>query len=137
MVPGGSLHPPPPLHPPMSSKQTTLNKSSWCCFPGLMPLGASFRELRTPRLWRDVLCEFLVVFLLFFFHMGIGFNFHTPEDSSQSIIVIGLGSGIYVFVLIEAFGHIQYAVMNPAVVPYFVYTGKLGIVKGKTLLTPS
>ena len=89
------------------------------------------RELRTPRLWRDVICEVLITFLLVFMIIGMAFNFGSLESPSSPLMLVGLGAGVYVFALIEAFGHIQLCSMNPAVTIFFTLTGQISIIKGE------
>ena len=83
-------------------------------------------ELRTPSFYRDVLCEVNINFILLFIDAMIA-------SARPDIFVLGFVSGLYVFLLIDGFGHIQGALQNPVVTLAFVCTNRLSALKGKTL----
>ena len=60
-------------------------------------------------------------------------NFHKDESPSASLLLVGLGVGLCLYILIDAFAHVQVAVMNPSAAVHFLLTGELSIVKSKSL----
>jgi len=90
---------------------------------GLVSWRDTVLELRSARFYRDVVCEFTISLVLLFVDLLI-------NGSQADLFTTGIVCGLYVFLLIEAFGHVQGALQNPVVTLAFVCTKRLSVIKG-------
>ena len=85
-------------------------------------------EFRSLPFLRDVICEGLATALLVSIQCALPLTWGT--DSLGNVVQIALGMGFVVTVLIEVFGELGGAHMNPAVSISMTLAGQLSIVRG-------
>ncbi|XP_054644601.1 aquaporin-4-like isoform X2 [Dunckerocampus dactyliophorus] len=114
-----------------------------CCFPCRMPhrpqrppsciadAMTAFKGIWTQEFWRCVGAEFLA--MLFFVLLGLGstINWGAAEGDPQlpDLAHISLCFGLTIGTMVQCFGHISGAHINPAVTAAMVVTRKLSVAK--------
>lgn len=93
---------------------------------GLVPWRDTLKELKNLQFYRDVLCEATISMILLFIDVMMA----TQAGSQLGLFIVGVVSGLYVYLLIEAFGHVQGALQNPVVTLSFVCTKRLSPIRG-------
>ncbi|CAD5112179.1 DgyrCDS1412 [Dimorphilus gyrociliatus] len=85
-------------------------------------------EIASKTFWRDIFAEFLATFLLLACICAISLNFE--KDTKSTPLECGLIVGLAVAFLVESFGHLGGAHLNPAVTFSFVLFKNITILKG-------
>ncbi|XP_013382376.1 aquaporin-4 [Lingula anatina] len=88
-----------------------------------------FKEVKTPAMWKAVAGEFIGTAILLFTHCQLTIRWpRFPEDGN--IVQNALGTGFTVASIIEGFGHLSRAVVNPAITLSFVIARKVSPTRG-------
>lgn len=85
-------------------------------------------EIASKSFWRDITCEFLATFLLLACICSISLSFGSDKKSLP--LECGLIVGLTVAFLVESFGHMGGAHLNPAVTLSFVIFKNTTLLKG-------
>ncbi len=87
-------------------------------------------ELRGRELWRDVICELVATFCLESAQCALPLSWDNPDRGG--VVQIALGMGFVVTILIEAFGPLSGAHMNPAVTISMAASGMITVTRGES-----
>ncbi|XP_062857390.1 aquaporin-4 [Trichomycterus rosablanca] len=91
----------------------------------------AFKGVWTQDFWRSVSGEFLSMLIFVLLSLGSTINWTTTKDNPPSnVILISLCFGLSIATLVQCFGHISGAHINPAVTAAMVATCKLSLAKG-------
>uniref|UniRef100_A0AAY4CU94 Aquaporin-4 n=1 Tax=Denticeps clupeoides TaxID=299321 RepID=A0AAY4CU94_9TELE len=108
---------------------------------------AAFRGVWTQAFWRAISGEFVAMLLFVLLSLGstIGWSDATPPTDAQDappttaqppdLVLISLCFGLAIATLVQCFGHISGAHINPAVTVAMVATRKLSLAKGVFYVT--
>ena len=90
-------------------------------------LGAE--EISTWKFWRAVLAEFLgtLLFLVCVTSVALGWG---KNGVSANNVEVGIGIGLAIATLAQAFGHVSGGHLNPAVTFGMVFGGRTPIIRG-------
>ncbi len=86
-------------------------------------------ELKGRLLWRDVVCELVATFCLESAQCALPLSWNNSDRGG--VVQIALGMGFVVTILIEAFGPLSGAHMNPAVTVSMAASGIITITRGE------
>lgn len=92
---------------------------------------AAFKGVWTQEFWRAVSGEFLAMLIFVLLSLGSTINWSAKEEkpSPPDLVVISLCFGLSIATLVQCFGHISGAHINPAVTAAMVATRKLSLAK--------
>lgn len=88
-------------------------------------------EVKTLAFWRDVLAEALATFFLVSIQCALPLTWNDTTLQLGNAVQIGLGMGFIITVLIEVFGELSGAHMNPAVTVSMMVATKVTVLRGK------
>ncbi|XP_051500640.1 aquaporin-4 [Myxocyprinus asiaticus] len=93
---------------------------------------AAFKGVWTQEFWRAVSGEFLAMLIFVLLSLGSTINWAAKEENPPppDHVLISLCFGLSIATLIQCFGHISGAHINPAVTAAMVATWKLSLAKG-------
>ncbi|XP_057209513.1 aquaporin-4 isoform X2 [Triplophysa rosa] len=102
--------------------------SSCSCYNTVM---AAFKGVWTQEFWRAVSGEFLAMLIFVLLSLGSTINWSAKEEkpSPPDLVLISLCFGLSIATLVQCFGHISGAHINPAVTAAMVATRKLSLAK--------
>ncbi|KAM4629197.1 aquaporin-4-like [Polymixia lowei] len=91
----------------------------------------AFKGIWTQEFWRCVGAEFLAMVIFVLLSLGSTINWRAGEGHppSPDLVLISLCFGLSIATLIQCFGHISGAHLNPAVTAAMVVTRKLSLAK--------
>ncbi len=100
---------------------------------GFINLHDAVSEMAYASFWRDIIIEIIGTFFL----LAMNAMAASPLDHivDRPFICHALTAGLYVYVIIEMFGHIQFAAINPMVCILFVATKRISFIKGNNINT--
>ena len=86
-------------------------------------------EISTWKFWRAILAEFLgtLLFLVCVTSVAIGWG---TNGTSANNVEVGIGIGLAIATLAQAFGHVSGGHLNPAVTFGMVFGGRTPIIRG-------
>ncbi|XP_056620221.1 aquaporin-4 isoform X1 [Triplophysa dalaica] len=92
---------------------------------------AAFKGVWTQEFWRAVSGEFLAMLIFVLLSLGSTINWSAKEEkpSPPDLVLISLCFGLSIATLVQCFGHISGAHINPAVTAAMVATRKLSLAK--------
>lgn len=92
---------------------------------------AAFKGIWKQEFWRCVGAEFLAMLIFVLLSLGSTINWRTEEESPSppDLVLISLCFGLSIATLVQCFGHISGAHINPAVTVAMVVTRKLSLAK--------
>lgn len=92
----------------------------------------AFRGIWTQEFWRCVGAEFLSMMLFVLLSLGATINWRAIEKDPQppDLVQISLAFGLSIATMVQCFGHISGAHINPAVTAAMVVSRKLSLAKG-------
>lgn len=92
---------------------------------------AAFKGVWTQDFWRCVAAEFLAMLIFVLLSLGSTINWGAGEEQppSPDLVLISLCFGLSIATLVQCFGHISGAHINPAVTAAMVVTRKLSLAK--------
>ncbi|KAA0708766.1 Aquaporin-4 [Triplophysa tibetana] len=92
---------------------------------------AAFKGVWTQEFWRAVSGEFLATLIFVLLSLGSTINWSAKEEkpSPPDLVLISLCFGLSIATLVQCFGHISGAHINPAVTVAMVATRKLSLAK--------
>ncbi|XP_053569107.1 aquaporin-4 [Bombina bombina] len=91
---------------------------------------AACKGVWTQPFWKAVTGEFLAMFIFVFLSLGSTINWSPPEKPQPAdIVLIALCFGLSIGTLVQCFGHISGAHINPAVTIAMVCTRKISVAK--------
>lgn len=92
---------------------------------------AAFKGVWTQEFWRAVAGEFLAMLIFVLLGLGSTINWTANEEkpSAPDLVLISLCFGLSIATLVQCFGHISGAHINPAVTVAMVATRKLSLAK--------
>ncbi|XP_066532618.1 aquaporin-4 isoform X1 [Hoplias malabaricus] len=93
---------------------------------------AAFKGVWTQDFWRAVCGEFVAMLIFVLLGLGSTINWGANQDSPPppDLVLISLCFGLSIATLVQCFGHISGAHINPAVTTAMVATRKLSLAKG-------
>ncbi|XP_030626571.1 aquaporin-4 isoform X1 [Chanos chanos] len=93
---------------------------------------AAFKGVWTQDFWRAVFGEFLAMLIFVLLSLGSTINWSASEENPAppNLLLISLCFGLAIATLVQCFGHISGAHINPAVTAAMVATRKLSLAKG-------
>ncbi len=89
------------------------------------------KEVKTAEFWRDVIAEGLATFFLVAVQCALPLTWSDTTLQLGNVVQVALGMGFVVTVLIEVFGEMGGAHMNPAVTISMMLTTKVTCLRGK------
>ncbi|XP_054451998.1 aquaporin-4-like [Anoplopoma fimbria] len=117
-----------------------------CCFPCRIPhchsrppsccspdkAMSAFKDIWTQAFWRCIGAEFLAMLLFVMLSLGSTINWGAAEEDPRpaDLVLISLCFGLTTATMVQCFGHISGAHINPAVTAAMVMTRKLSLAKG-------
>ncbi len=103
--------------------------SSCSCNNSIM---AAFKGVWTQEFWRAVSGEFLAMIIFVLLSLGSTINWASTKENPPpaDLVLISLCFGLSIATLVQCFGHISGAHINPAVTAAMVATRKLSLAKG-------
>ncbi|XP_062308541.1 aquaporin-4 isoform X2 [Osmerus eperlanus] len=92
---------------------------------------AAFKGIWTQEFWRCVGAEFLAMLIFVLLSLGSTINWAAGEESPPppDLVLISLCFGLSIATLVQCFGHISGAHINPAVTAAMVVTRRLSLAK--------
>ncbi|XP_007233079.3 aquaporin-4 [Astyanax mexicanus] len=123
----------------MREEFTGRNKLCGCfrkcppsCSSGRQCTMAAFKGVWTQDFWRAVGGEFLAMLIFVLLGLGSTINWSAGQESPPppDLVLISLCFGLSIATLVQCFGHISGAHINPAVTTAMVATRKLSLAKG-------
>ncbi|KAK6308810.1 hypothetical protein J4Q44_G00202730 [Coregonus suidteri] len=108
-----------------------ISSPSWpacCCSDQIM---AAFKGIWTQEFWRSVGAEFLAMMIFVLLSLGSTINWAVKEEHPPhpDLVLISLCFGLSIATLVQCFGHISGAHINPAVTTAMVVTRRLSLAK--------
>ncbi|CAM4692089.1 unnamed protein product [Leuciscus chuanchicus] len=93
---------------------------------------AAFKGVWTQEFWRAVSGEFLAMIIFVLLSLGSTINWTAKQENPPpaDLVLISLCFGLSIATLVQCFGHISGAHINPAVTAAMVATRKLSLAKG-------
>ncbi|KAI2651865.1 Aquaporin-4 [Labeo rohita] len=93
---------------------------------------AAFKGVWTQEFWRAVSGEFLAMIIFVLISLGSTINWTAKQENPPPVdlVLISLCFGLSIATLVQCFGHISGAHINPAVTAAMVATRKLSLAKG-------
>ncbi|XP_039984824.1 aquaporin-4-like [Xiphias gladius] len=91
----------------------------------------AFKRIWTQEFWRCVGAEFFAMLLFVLFSLGSTINWSAVEEDPRppDLVLISLCFGLSIATMVQCFGHISGAHINPAVTAAMVVTRKLSLAK--------
>ncbi|KAM7388835.1 hypothetical protein PAMP_024982 [Pampus punctatissimus] len=91
----------------------------------------AFKGIWTQEFWRCVGAEFFAMFLFILLSLGSTINWGAVEEDPHppDLVLISLCFGLSIATMVQCFGHISGAHINPAVTAAMVVTRKLSLAK--------
>lgn len=92
---------------------------------------AAFKGIWTQEFWRCVGAEFISMLLFVLLSLGSTINWGAVEEDPRppDLVLISLSFGLSIATMVQCFGHISGAHVNPAVTAAMVVTRKLSLAK--------
>lgn len=92
---------------------------------------AAFKGIWTQEFWRCVGAEFIAMLLFVLLSLGSTINWGAAEEDPRplDLVLISLCFGLSIATMVQCFGHISGAHINPAVTAAMVVTRKLSLSK--------
>lgn len=92
---------------------------------------AAFKGIWTQEFWRCVGAEFIAMLLFVLLSLGSTINWRAAEEDPRplDLVLISLCFGLSIATMVQCFGHISGAHVNPAVTAAMVVTRKLSLSK--------
>lgn len=96
-----------------------------------MGIDFGFDAVRTIQFWKAALAEFLgcLFFLLCVTSVALSWG-NTESNISANNVEIGIGIGLAISTLAQAFGHVSGGHLNPAVTFGMILGGRINILQG-------
>ena len=96
-----------------------------------MAIELGLERIKSKDFWRAVLAEFVgcVLFLLCVTSVALGWG-NSPQNISANNVEIGIGIGLAIASLAQAFGHVSGGHLNPAVSLGMIVGGRINVVQG-------
>ena len=93
---------------------------------------AAFKGIWTQEFWRCVGAEFLATLIFVLLSLGSTVNWAAGEERPPppDLVLISLCFGLSIATLVQCFGHISGAHINPAVTAAMVVTRRLSLAQG-------
>lgn len=97
----------------------------------MVEIDFGFDAARTGKFWRAMLAEFVgcVLFLLCVTSVALSWG-NNKENISANNIEIGVGIGLAIATLAQAFGHVSGGHLNPAVSFGMILGGRINVLQG-------
>ncbi|XP_070575149.1 aquaporin-4-like isoform X3 [Ptychodera flava] len=90
-------------------------------------MGKNIDDLRDPKFWQAVAAELIATAILLSLCVGCAIQWNPPY--TPSMVQLSLCSGLTVATMIQCFGHVSGAHINPAVTCAFLVTRKISAVR--------
>ncbi|KAM9357918.1 aquaporin-4-like [Symphorus nematophorus] len=129
----------------MTESAGSLERLRRCCFPCRPPhcqlwppscctrdeVMTAFKGIWTQEFWRCVGAEFFAMLLFVLLSLGSTINWGAIEEDPRppDLVLISLCFGLSIATMVQCFGHISGAHINPAVTVAMVVTRKLSLAK--------
>ena len=96
-----------------------------------MAIELGLDRIKSKDFWRAVLAEFVgcVLFLLCVTSVALGWG-NSSDNISANNVEIGIGIGLSIASLAQAFGHVSGGHLNPAVSLGMIVGGRINVVQG-------
>ncbi|XP_070575147.1 aquaporin-4-like isoform X1 [Ptychodera flava] len=89
-------------------------------------------DLKDPKFWRAVAAEFIATALLL--SLCVGGSIQWDPTHTSSVVQLSLSSGLTVATIVQCFGHVSGAHINPAVTCTFLATRKISVARALTYI---
>uniref|UniRef100_A0AAY5KBW8 Aquaporin-4 n=1 Tax=Esox lucius TaxID=8010 RepID=A0AAY5KBW8_ESOLU len=119
------------VNPFGAKKCRHISSLSWPAFCHRERIMVAFKGIWTQEFWRCVGAEFLAMMMFVLLSLGSTINWAVKEErpAQPDIVLISLCFGLSIATMVQCFGHISGAHINPAVTAAMVVTRRLSLAK--------